>query len=157
MSGLKALYRENRVAQQMLDHFASRRNDSTATKLDRALTLLAGRGIVASRAQVREVFRELEKLGCGKYVMGRRGWPSRFEWSVGLVSVGQAASGEEVEIEEVTPQAAAEADDDAAGEALEHVFQLRPALPVTLTLPADLTPTEASRLSDFIRTLPFHP
>lgn len=153
--GLKKLYHENEVARALFDHFASRTNDSRATKLDRAVAVLAARDVRASVADVREVFRQLEQLGCGRYVIGRRGHPSRFIWTAGLVSVGQVASGEDVEIEEVrTP---GDLEDGATAETLDHVFQLRPSLTVSFSLPANLTPTEAARLGDFIRTLPFEP
>jgi hypothetical protein len=36
-----------------------------------------------------------------------------------------------------------------------HTFQLRSNLTVSFRLPSDLRPTEAGRLADFIRTLPF--
>ena len=39
-------------------------------------------------------FKQLEALEAGQFVTGRRGWPSRFVWSVGMVSVGKTAAGE---------------------------------------------------------------
>jgi hypothetical protein len=38
---------------------------------------------------------------------------------------------------------------------LEHSFQLRPGLRITLTLPTDLTRSEARRLAIFLKSLPF--
>jgi len=136
----------------LLDHFATRKYDSTFTKLDRAVQIVTDLGTPASQADLREVFKELGNAGYGQYVMGRRGHPSRFEWTASLRSVGMAASGDEVEIREVEPEAAR---DEAPPDTLEHTFRLRPTFPVTLTLPADLSATEAARLADFIRTLPF--
>ena len=56
-----------------------------------------------------------------------------------LVASGAAIVGEEPE--------------DAAY--LEHSFQLRPGLRITLTLPTDLTRSEARRLAVFLKSLPF--
>ena len=39
--------------------------------------------------------------------------------------------------------------------AIKHIYRLRGNYTVKLRLPLDLTPTEAGRLADFIRTLPF--
>jgi hypothetical protein len=155
--GLKNLYRENAVAQALLDWFAERRNDSSRTNVDRVLAVLSHAGIPASRAAVTEIFRELERLGCGEYFIGRRGWRSRFEWKVSLVSVGQVAAGEAVPIEEVAPDPVADAEEEAASEMLQHTFALRLGLHITFGLPGDLTTTEATRLADFIKTLPFQP
>lgn len=41
------------------------------------------------------------------------------------------------------------------GRKVQHRFQVRPNMSVTVTLPEDLTQKEAQRLSDFLRTLPF--
>lgn len=39
-------------------------------------------------------------------------------------------------------------------ESLRHSFHLRPGLQIQFELPADLTPREAERLSQFIQSLP---
>jgi hypothetical protein len=149
---LRNLYTSNPVARVLLDHFASRKYDSTFTKLDRAVQIVTDLGTPASQADLREVFKDLGKASYGEYVPGRRGHPSRFVWSASLRSVGMAASGDEVEIQEVEPEGPS---DEPPPEMLEHTFRLRPMFPVTLSLPPDLTTTEAARLADFIRTLPF--
>jgi len=56
--------------------------------------LLAGEGQAFERREIIALFRQLEKAGCGQFVEGRRGWPSRFVWSVGLTGVGRAAAGD---------------------------------------------------------------
>ena len=43
--------------------------------------------------------RALEQAGCGQFVVGRRGQPSRFEWAFSCISLGQAAAGEDVKLE----------------------------------------------------------
>lgn len=154
-AALRELYRKSDVGKELFDHFASRTNDSRETKLDRARAVLVARGARASIADLREFFRQLEHLGCGRYVIGRRGHPSRFIWTAGLVSVGQVASGKGVDVEEV--RSPSELEEGPSRDTLDHIFQLRPSMTVALSLPANLTATEAARLADFIRTLPFEP
>jgi Protein of unknown function DUF262 len=58
------------------------------------LVLLRVDGHTFLRRDIIALFRKLQELGCGQFVEGRRGWPSRFVWSAGLTSVGRAAAGE---------------------------------------------------------------
>ena len=145
---LQGFYNESAHAKAMLDHFASRERNRGITTIDRLLSNLSEDGSGLSRGDVIKVLQRLETLGCGHFVAGRKGHPSRFEWSVGLVDVGRVAAGEAVRIE---PAPTNEAEDDL----LEHHFRLRKELDVPLRLPADLTSAEAARLAAFIQTLPF--
>ncbi len=149
---LRGLYSRNKPARALLDHFAKRKNAMRQTSVDRLLAVLGDDGAEMSRGDLIEVLRELEAVGCGTFRIGRRGWPSRFEWRLDLVSVGQAAAGERKEIENITDEAVEE---EAEEQVFPHVFQLRPGQQVRLELPRDLTSREAVRLADFIKTLPF--
>jgi hypothetical protein len=120
-----------------------------------------------------KVLRDLEGIALGQLIEGRHGHKSRFKWALGIemVSVGRVASGEApmtedelpVEDEDVDePVTEAESTDQlssrppaAAVGTLEHIFQLRRDFTVRLLLPETLTPTEAARLAEFIKTLPF--
>jgi len=148
---LRALYRKNEVARILLDYFANRNNNAAETKVDRILSILRKYRNDLSRGQIIDVFKELEKLDCGNFVSGRRGWPSRFVWSVGIVGLGKVAGGEQQELESTT--AATVAQEEV--ETLSHNFILRPDLPVKFQLPSDLTANEALRLAEFIKALPF--
>ncbi len=147
---LQTFYNESASAKAMLDHFASRERNRGVTTIDRLLSNLSGDSSGLSRGDVIKVLQRLEKLGCGYFVAGRKGHPSRFVWSVGLVDVGRVAAGESVKIEPAPANEAEPADD-----LLEHHFRLRKELDVPLRLPADLTTAEAARLAAFIQTLPF--
>jgi hypothetical protein len=149
---LQELYSRNKVAAAVLDHFAGRKYAMRETSVDRVLTVMRNQGARISRGELIEVFRNLEAAGCGTFVLGRRGRPSRFRWQVDLVSVGRAAAGEGKQIEDISDDAVEE---ETGEQTLTHLFQLRPDQQVSLELPRDLTPREASRLADFIRTLPF--
>ena len=90
---LRQLYVESPIARAFLDHAARRERDQSETKVDRILVLLGAEGHAFPRRDIIGFFRKLQEYGCGQFVEGRRGWPSRFVWSSGLTSVGRAASG----------------------------------------------------------------
>lgn len=135
----------------MLDHFAGRERNWWITNLDRIHSNVLNEGGTLSRADLVAVFRQLETAGCGAFKAGRKGWPSRFEWAVGLVSVGRAAAGETDQVEEIPDDEKTEED---GATTVRHSFRLRAGLHIHFDLPADLNVAEASRLADFIKTLP---
>lgn len=145
-----------------------------------------------SRREAIDLLRDLAKAGCGDFKVGRKGHPSRLEWSVDpshvamrIVNGGLGDKEGEDEAGEHTPtpdpqpeplappsQAAldlgqpAEPSEDrppphskrrqpAARGMIDHTHVLRPDLRVTVTLPADLSPAEATVLADWVRNLSF--
>jgi len=157
VDGLRNLYVTNEVAQAVLDEFASRGKNSTLTTVSRVVQVFQQKGRNISRGNVVTFFKALEELNCGKYISGHsrgsRGSQTRFEWKVGLVSVGQAATGEASRVEENLE--IEQEDFEESDNSINHSFVLRPDFAVTLELPADLTNSEAARLSEFVKTLPF--
>ena len=159
---LRQLYRSNNAARAIFDHLAKRERNWKAIDVDTLALKIAEQ---ASRPEVMGALKALEEAGCGKYIAGRKGHKSRFQWSVDMVAVGRYASGQPTDIEEIDPRTAGE--DEVAegsdvqsevsenGAGLSHRFQLRRDLVVSLALPANLAGAEAGRLADFIRTLPF--
>ncbi len=116
------------------------------------MTRTLGRGAIV------DALRALDSIRVGNFIVGRRGQPSRFEWEASPAVVEKAL--EELE----APQDATSRLDESPSAAqaaeqklLSHQFRLRPNLTVELRLPMDLTSTEAARLADFIKTLPFTP
>jgi hypothetical protein len=69
-----------------------------------------------------------------------------------MVSVGQAAAGETEQVEEMTEEELREEEGEPL---LRHTYRLRPDVVVDFDLPRSLTPAEAERLAQYIRTLPF--
>jgi len=149
---LKQLYKDSAAARAVLDHLASRERNWSSTTVDRIQTNVLADGGNVSRADIVWVFRELEACGCGEFKAGRKGWSSRFEWAVQMVGVGQAAAGETEKVEEITEEDKGE---EAGASSLKHSFRLRPDVTTTIELPADVTSSEAQRLADFIKTIPF--
>ena len=146
VKGLASLYQNNTAARAFFEYAACRQRNTRTTPIERIQKVL---GQEVSRSELIGLFKELGKMGCGHFVAGRKGHPTRFEWQVGLVSVGRAACGESEEIEETID------DDYETIDLLTHTFHLRPDVPVEFDLPRNLTENEASRLADYIRTLPF--
>lgn len=149
---LKELYNSNTVAQRFLEHAASRKRNQSETNVDRALQILCNDGHEVNRQQLISAFKSLEDCGCGEFVAGRRGWPSRFVWSTGMISVGRAAAGEQEEVEQFAEETA---DVEPDYNWLTHSFHLRPDVTLEIELPADLSPQEAQRIARFVEALPF--
>ena len=150
---LRQLADTDDCARAFLQLAAHRERNQNITNVDRALTNLENAGYQFNRSQLLAVFRALNDLGCGEFKVVRRGWPSRFEWSTGIISVGRAAIGEQQNVEQI--EAVAEEEIDAEFNWLTHTFHLRPNVEVELELPMDLSPNEARRLTQFIDSLPF--
>lgn len=146
---LKALYKTSISAAKLFDNFANRKKDRKVTEVDRVQQLFPE----LSRGDIVEVFKKLGEFGVGRFLIGRRGSPTRFEWSSSLRSVGRAAQGQGGV---VAVADASEADDEAdASRMIRHEYRLRADFTAQIELPSDLTGREAARLADFIRTLPF--
>jgi hypothetical protein len=156
MEKLKYLYANDSVAKAVLDYLAARQNNATETKVDRLANCLWQAGHQFSRRDVVVFLKELGQAGCGSFVIGRRGQPSRFEWTVQMISVAKAAKGEQLSVEllDITNEKPLEEEDVQIG-MLRHPYRLRPDMTVTLDLPDNLTAKEALRLAEFIKTLPF--
>ncbi len=72
-----------------------------------------------------------------------------------MVEVARIASGKSDEALEATGIGVGVDGKSVGGEVLRHNYNLRPDFQVTIPLPVDLTHSEAARLADFVRTLPF--
>ncbi|UFN51584.1 hypothetical protein LPC08_25305 (plasmid) [Roseomonas sp. OT10] len=130
---------------------AGRQKDSRETSVD----TVRRHGQLGHEAAV-GLLQDLANAGFGRFVVGRRGAKTRIVWDYSIRDVGAAASGSTKEIhkvdeDEVVEDEAAEGDDGAL---VEHVFNLRPGLRISIELPADLTSREAERLAKFIEALP---
>ena len=61
---------------------------------------------------------------------------------------------DEIPVVEAGTRVVAESGSTDSNGDVSHPFRLRPEKTISLTLPTDLTPQEAQRLSDFVKTLP---
>jgi hypothetical protein len=113
-------------------------------------------GAKLSRAFVVLAMKNLDRLGFGKFVLGRRGNQSRMIWNVDLGDLGRCGQGKDINFNAPVQSPSEEADLANAGlQDILHFYQLRPDLRISLRLPLNLTPGEARRLADFVLSLPF--
>lgn len=161
ISILKNLYLANKTSNIAFEIFKSREKDSKITKLERLEDLIRAEGGNPSREEIVTLMKGLQEANCGRFIVGRRGAQSRFEWGgVSLKSVGMAATSASEEVTQMAEDADEQDADDETSEvyvddSITHAFVLRPDCLVKLKLPVDLTAREAKRLADFLRTLPF--
>jgi len=157
---IRNLTSSSTVAQAFFEQLAGRVKNYRVTTVDHAIRLTGG----SSRKQVVDLFKKMEELGLGHFIVGRRNGTSRFEWSVGMVETGQAALGESEDIEaideselEIAEMSEEEEEEEEESLFVEHSFVLRRnEPPVVFKLPIDLSVREAERISKFIQTLPIN-
>ena len=135
----------------------TKRRRTTVDELDQLISL--------DRQRLIAVLRELGEVGLGEFKVGRKGHPSRLEWSedprqLAAIALELAASPSQPtgEIAGPPPSDAAVPGDTTQlepGEVLEHSYVLRRDLRVRLRLPVDLTLREAECLGDWLRGLSF--
>jgi len=103
---LRELYKREPAAKRFFDWAASRTNDAAQTSIER----VAWKADLDRRGAI-EFARLLEDLGCGEFVVGRRGGRSRIVWHLSLKSIGQAAAGASEKLEPVDPDLKEETSD----------------------------------------------
>ena len=136
---LDALYHSH-DASFILNELASMaRQDETI--LDGLETRLTEKDI--SRRGIVYLFKKLQEYGAGELIVGRKGHPSRFKWTVD--SIGIHPIQDDIPVPKAQNQSTL----------LAHTYPLRPGLVTTFELPSDITTIEARRLSQFIQSLPF--
>ncbi|HEX5430450.1 MAG TPA: hypothetical protein VFW83_00680 [Bryobacteraceae bacterium] len=94
LPGLRAAYGEDPAVRLILDHFASRQNNQSVTKIDALVDALDRAGTASDKTALIHAFRRLDALGVGRFVPGRRGRTTRFEWREKSLTVRGLASNE---------------------------------------------------------------
>ncbi|MGE0327307.1 MAG: hypothetical protein AB7K71_03355 [Polyangiaceae bacterium] len=114
------------------------------------------RSLELERGDLVERLKELDAAGAGRFVAGRRGHPSRFEWQL-LPAVRQAAldGSEPEEAKNEAPQAGVPSSPQKPPLFIVHQLHLRPNAVAELKLPTDFSTADAERLCALIRLLPF--
>ena len=150
---LKQLYRTSAPARAILDNFAGRTNTQRITKVEQVLKRF--HSIDMQRSAVIAFFRELEKLCYGRFIEGRKGHPSRFEWSSNSVFVGRSAKAEPEEALMASVTASPQTVETASNceGLLKFSFPIRSGVTAYLSIPPQLLPKEAERLALWVSTL----
>lgn len=101
------------------------------------------------RIQLIKFLKELQNIEAGRFIPGRKALNrSRFVFHSALL---QSIT----EDPQLLTMAPAEVAKTAEAASHTHVFLVRRDYPTSITLPVDLKKSEADRLADFIRSLPF--
>lgn len=126
------------------------RETSSDTLLEKGFTGTDGKPMTAAR--LRNALRAGEDAGYGKFIIGRRGYPTRFVW--GPTPTKATAPAAAPAAAPVAPAASAvvAAADSQGG--LEYTLRLRADFTVKMALPPDLTIREAERLAHWMQALP---
>jgi hypothetical protein len=103
-------------------------------------------------AEAKELFEGIEVLGLGKFIVGRRGSPSRLQWQYTLSSIAAVATAEADAFEPASRSSLPKR--DSSDQFIEYVFQLRRDLKIKFALPADFSQQDIVRLTAFLQTLP---
>ncbi|WP_176114262.1 hypothetical protein [Burkholderia cepacia] len=155
---IQDLMNQSDLATSFLESLADRTKDMRITTVDQVV-----RRFRASRSDVVELFKQMQEIGLGDFVVGRRQSPSRFVWHARMTEVGQVATGELDSVTLVEPEELDDSDeeklsieeDDDFLDCYEHPFKLRKGFePIVLSLPKDLTQAEAERIAAFVKSLP---
>ncbi len=167
IAAIRSAYKdkENFAIKALLDDAYDRTRNWGETKVDRAVCTLnkrrrenklnGGGGPPISRQSVVSGMQKLQELRCGRFVRGRRGQPSRFEWKVQMISVAKVARGENVRILCLSSNELKTSDESDAQLIImsSHVFPLSGGRSLKFELPLDLTTKEAGRGAEFFKAL----
>jgi hypothetical protein len=139
---LRSVYRRDPGARRFFDWAAGRTNDAAQTTIER----MAQKAELERRDAV-QFARELEDIGCGQFIVGRRGARSRIAWRHSLISIGETAAGraEALKLLDADLQEeATEAGQDSASSTVEG----RDSLSVRLSREAQAVLSEAATTHD---------
>ncbi|WP_127091683.1 hypothetical protein [Aquabacter cavernae] len=119
-------------ARVFFEVMAQRERDPSATSIENLAKIIR-----SDRAAAVELARLFHNAGFGKFLVGRRGGVSRFEWWWSATGLAQVALGTDTNIPRVDPTQAG--DDEASEEAREKDSDEKPARtpspPLMLTIP----------------------
>jgi hypothetical protein len=92
--GLRDAYSKDEGIRLVIDHFAARERNQHVTNADTLVSALQRSKTPLSRSLVIKVLRSLDALGLGRFVAGRKGYATRFEWHEQSLSIREMASQE---------------------------------------------------------------
>jgi len=94
--GLRDAYGKDEGIRLVIDHFAARERNQHVTNADSLVSSLRRSKTPLPRSAVIRVLRSLDALGLGRFIAGRKGYPTRFEWHERSLSIRDMASQETV-------------------------------------------------------------
>jgi hypothetical protein len=150
---IRRLYDSDPVAKALLDALAEPRKNALNTVPEGVLVreTTVDQVVTAAkceRPQAVKALQQFEMLRCGRFVTGRRGLPSRLEWSYSWDPIKLA--------KEVTGKSGSTGRATAPPPDIKFVEQLiwvRPDVQVSVRFPQDLTQEEAEKVAGVVRNI----
>jgi hypothetical protein len=93
LEGLKKAYAEDAEVRLLIDHFGSRQRNQNISPVETLERALDAAGTPLARHLIIAGLRRLDALGIGRFVPGRKGYPTRFEWDMKSLQVRALAKG----------------------------------------------------------------
>jgi len=94
VAGLRAAYAEDPAVRVIIEHFASRQYNQNVTELDALRDKLERNGTPVEKPHLIRALRRMDALGVGRFLVGRRGQATRFEWHEKSLTVHKLAADE---------------------------------------------------------------
>jgi hypothetical protein len=94
IAGLRAAYVEDTAVRVIIDHFAHRQYNQNVTELDALRDKLERSGTPIDKSDLVRALRRMDALGVGRFLVGRRGQATRFEWHEKSLTVRKLATDE---------------------------------------------------------------
>ncbi len=94
VAAVRAAYSQDEAVRLVIDHFAGRERNQNVTNADTLVSALRRSKTPLPRPAVIGVLRSLDALGLGRFIAGRKGYPTRFEWHEESLSIRDLASQE---------------------------------------------------------------
>jgi len=149
---IQNLARDEPLISKLFDYLGGRQRHAREITIDRAMKAVPGE----ARSEMVRAFRLIGQVGLGDLLMGRKGKKTRLSWLVSPSDIERAVRGDVAEVISLGGNDSVISEDDDEDEDLvTHEYRLRRDLVVSIELPEDLTPKEASRLSQWLLTVPF--
>ena len=102
-NGVHSLIKSEPLAAALFESLSGRRRRRTSSTVQALLLGLSKLGVKATPQALRQLLIRLELLGCGHYLVGRRGYQSRFVWATNVVDVVAQASAVDMTVQVMHP------------------------------------------------------
>lgn len=133
-----------RFDERVWDHITRKHGDKLVLSVDQLESSLGQENQINDRHLLVGFLKQCAGRKVGSFYNGRRGKPSRINWlrAPKLIPISEAVGGE--------PAMRSE----AGVRTVTQELPIRPGVVAKLVVPEDLSPTEASRLAEFIKRIP---
>jgi hypothetical protein len=149
-------FKTNPYAAKLIFALCEEYKPGRETSVSSAVSILEANEISVTYSQVVALFRQLEKIECGIFFVGRKGKRSRLYWKEDVKAIGKLLE-DNHSTTEPSPKAPVKQSGGLpvrTDAILRHTFHLRQDFELVLNLPSDLTEKDAQRISKFVESLP---